>query len=77
MSLDEYTPLLNEQQFVNYDANLRGEIEERAGGHSYLERWSLLTRHGSGSLGVPNGHPDAKSLTGWNENWPAASDFRL
>ena len=43
---DTYAPVLDEQQFVDHDADLQGDFEERAGGHSSLGRWSLLTRHG-------------------------------
>ena len=43
---DTYTPVLDEQDFVDHDADLRWEFEERAGGHSSLGRWSSLTRHG-------------------------------
>ena len=43
---DTHAHVLDEQQFVNHDADLQGEFEKRAGGHSSLGRWSLLTRHG-------------------------------
>lgn len=31
---DGHAPLLNEQQFVDHNADLRSEFEERAGSHS-------------------------------------------
>lgn len=42
---NRYAPFLDEQEFVDHEADLQGNFEERAGGHSCLERWSLLTRH--------------------------------
>ena len=47
---DTYSPVLDQQHFVDHDANLRWEFKERAGGHSSLGRWSLLTRHGGRCL---------------------------
>lgn len=43
---NRYAPFLDEQEFVDHEADLQGNSEERASGHSCLERWSLLTRHG-------------------------------
>lgn len=41
-----HTLLLNEQHFVDHNADLQSEFEERAGTDSYLKSWSLQTRHG-------------------------------
>lgn len=43
---NEHATLLNEQHFVDHDADLQSEFEKRASNHSHLESWSLLTRHG-------------------------------
>ena len=74
---DTYAPVLDEQQFVDHDADLQGDFEERAGGHSSLGRWSLLTRHGRlVALGMPNGDLFAKSLAVWMWFKAAASNLR-
>lgn len=43
---NKHALFLNEQQFIDHNADLRSEFEERAGSHSYLESRSVLTGHG-------------------------------
>lgn len=43
-----HTHFLNEEQFVYHNADLWSEFEKWAVSDSYLESWSLGTRHGGG-----------------------------
>ena len=42
---NEHAALLDEQKFVNQDANFQGKFEERAGSRGHLKSWPSLTRH--------------------------------